>query len=211
MTGFRSAAPLVPLDRHEELFVVQKKELAELFGFETRNKYAIEAGGTPLAYAAEQGKDFFGFVARWLLGHWRRFEIHVFDANRALWFRAVHPFRFFFQRLEVVMADGRVVGAIQQRWAVFSKRFDVTDANGHVILTVKSPLWKPWTFAFAKPEGLSEIALVQKKWSGTLTEVFTDADRFRVAFRPELGSDERVLVLAAALFIDLVYFEQKAH
>jgi uncharacterized protein YxjI len=144
------------------------------------------------------------------LGHWRTFEIHVFDPNRTLWFKALHPFRFFFQRLDVAMADGRVVGAIQQRFALFSKRFDVIAASGQVVLTVKSPLWKPWTFTFTSASGPTELAMVQKKWSGTLTEVFTDADRFRVSFRPELPLDERVLVLAAALFVDLVYFEAKA-
>ncbi len=208
---FREAAPLVALDVHDELFVVQRKELAELLGFEARNKYAIEAAGTPLAYAAEQGKDFLGTVARYFLGHWRTFEIHVFDANRQLWFRVVHPFRFYFQRIEVTMADGRAIGAIQQRFALFSKRFDVLDAAGRLVMTVSSPLWKPWTFGFQRADSpSSEAAIVQKKWSGSLTEVFTDADRFRVGFGPGLPTDQRVLVLAAALFIDLVYFEKKA-
>lgn len=204
------SAALVPIERYEELFVVQKKELAELLGFESRNKYAIEAAGAPLAYAAEQGRDFLGVLARWFLGHWRRFEIHVFDPQRALWFRAVHPFRFFFQRLEVIMADGRPVGAIQQRFALFSKRFDVTSGDGTVLLTVKSPIWRPWTFTFQNSRTAAEAAMVQKKWSGTLTEVFTDADRFKVTLKPELSIDERVLVLAASLFVDLVYFEAKA-
>jgi hypothetical protein len=113
-----------------EIVIVQKKELAELFGFETRTKYSIEANGTPFAYAAEQGKSGIDFVARYFLGHWRTFEIHFFDDARELVFRALHPFRFLFQRLEVVAADGRPLGAVQQRWAFLSKRFDVLDANG---------------------------------------------------------------------------------
>jgi hypothetical protein len=205
-----AASALVPLERHEELIVVQKKELAELFGFESRNKYVIEAGGAPIAFAAEQGKDLLAAASRWLLGHWRTFEIHVFDQNRALWFRAIHPFRVFFQRLEIVGADGAAIGAIQQRFSVFSKRFDVTDASGRLVLTVKSPLWRPWTFAFERPETPGELAVVQKKWSGMLTELITDADRFRIGFRTGMSEGERTLVLAAALFIDLVYFERKA-
>jgi hypothetical protein len=52
---------------------------------------------------------------------------------------------------------------------------------------------------------------VEKKWSGMLQEAFMDADRFRVAFEShELGADERALVLAAGIFIDLQYFERKA-
>jgi uncharacterized protein YxjI len=142
-------------------------------------------------------------------GHWRTFEIHFFDQARQLVLRALHPFRFFFQRLEVSAADGRQLGAIQQRFALLSKRFDVLSASGQLLLTVSSPLWRPWTFVFERQS--RTLARVEKKWSGFLREAFTDGDRFRVSFEPaELTLDERSLVLAAAVFIDLQYFERKA-
>jgi uncharacterized protein YxjI len=200
---------LAIVQQSSEIMIVQKRELAELFGIETRNKYSIEVNGAPFAFAAEQGKGGLAFLARMFFGHWRQFEIHFFDNARQLVLRAVHPFRFFFQRLEVSTAQGRIIGAIQQRWAIFSKRFDVTDSSGRLLLSVSSPLWRPWTFAFQR-DG-RELARVEKKWAGVLQEAFTDADRFRIAFEsPELGLDERSLVLAAGIFIDLQYFERKA-
>ncbi len=200
---------LAIVQQSSEIMIVQRRELAELFGIETRNKYSIEVNGAPFAFAAEQGKGGLAFLARMFVGHWRTFEIHFFDSSRQLVLRVVHPFRFLFQRLEVSTAAGRLIGAIQQRFAVFSKRFDVTDASGRLLLSVRSPLWRPWTFAFER-DG-RELARVEKKWSGMLQEAFTDADRFRVAFEsPELGLDERSLVLAAGIFIDLQYFERKA-
>lgn len=200
---------LAIMQQSSELMIVQRRELAELFGFETRNKYSIEVNGAQFGFAAEQGKGGLAFLARMFVGHWRTFEIHFFDNQRQLVLRVVHPFRFLFQRLEVMAADGRVLGAVQQRFAIFSKKFDVTDSSGRLLLTVSSPLWRPWTFAFER-DG-RELARVEKKWSGMLREVFTDADRFRVAFEsPELSLDERSLVLAAAIFIDLQYFERKA-
>ena len=200
---------LAIVQQSSELMIVQKRELAELFGIETRNKYSIEVNGAPFAFAAEQGKGGLAFLARMFFGHWRTFEIHFFDNARQLVLRAVHPFRIFFQRLEVSSADGRLLGSIQQRFAVFSKRFDISDAGGRLLLSVRSPIWRPWTFAFER-EG-RELARVEKKWSGMLQEAFTDADRFRVAFEsPELNLDERSLVLAAGIFIDLQYFERKA-
>ncbi|HKY39167.1 MAG TPA: phospholipid scramblase-related protein [Polyangiaceae bacterium] len=200
---------LAIVQQSSEIMIVQKRELAELFGFETRNKYSIEVNGAPFAFAAEQGKGGLAFFARMFLGHWRTFEIHFFDNARQLVIKAVHPFRFFFQRLEVWAANGRQIGAIQQRWAFFSKRFDVTDPSGRLLLTVSSPIWRPWTFKFMREE--RELARVEKKWTGMLQEAFTDADRFRVAFEsPELGLDERNLILVAGVFIDLQYFEHKA-
>ena len=106
-------------------------------------------------------------------------------------------------------AGGRLLGAVQQRWAFFHKRFDVLDAAGRTLLRVSSPFWRPWTFAFERDQ--QALAYVEKKWSGMLREAFTDADRFRVAFPSnELGTEERLLVLAAGIFIDLQYFEKKA-
>jgi uncharacterized protein YxjI len=200
----------VPLQASSELYVRQVREMAELFGFETRNKYAITtADRAPVAYAAEQQKGLLGLLLRQLAGHWRRFDVTFFGADRQPLFRATHPFRFFFQRLEVHTAEGRFIGALQQRFAVASKRFDVEDATGRVVLEMRSGLFRPWTFPFLK--GGEEQAVIEKKWSGGFTELLTDKDNFRVRFlSPTLTANERLLVLAAAVFVDLVYFEKKA-
>ncbi len=192
---------------HPELVVVQRRELAELLGVETRNKYELHAAdGALVGFAAEQSKGLLAGLARMFVGHWRTFELHVFDDQRQLLLRAFHPFRFLFQRLEVSTADGRYLGAVQQRFGLFTKRFDVEDASGSPLLEMRSGLFSPWTFPFFR-EG-QEVGRVEKRWSGLLREAFTDADTFRVAFGTASG-DERALLLAAALFVDLQYFEQK--
>jgi len=197
------------LSHANELVVRQRRELAELVGIESRNKYELALpSGTSIGFAAEQQKGFLAGLARLFVGHWRTFDIVVFDERRAPELRAHHPFRWFFQRLEVYAGD-RFIGAVQQRFAVFSKRFEVQGANGRVVLTVSSPMWRPWTFRF-ESEG-RERAVVEKKWGGILSEAFTDADAFRVRFvDARLTEDERRLLVAAALFIDLQYFERKA-
>jgi uncharacterized protein YxjI len=202
--------PMLPvLTSSSSLEIIQRKELAELFGFESRNKYVIHAGGTPVGYAAEQGKGALQTLARWFLGHYRTFEIQFFDLQRVPLFRAIHPFRFFFRRLDVYLTDGRFVGRIQQRFAFFSKRFDVQAANGEVVLSVSSAFFRPWTFIFRRAD--RELARIEKKWAGSLTELFTDADRFRILYPVrELSFEHRLLVLAAAIYVDLQYFEKKA-
>ncbi len=201
-----------------ELYVRQKRELAEFFGFETRNKYAIS---TPdrreVLYAAEQRSGFLGMLALHFLGHWRSFDIAFFQSdslaagpgqNRQEAFRAHHPFRFFFQRLEV-SSNGRPIGAIQQRFGLLTKRFDVLDAQGQLVFEMRSGFLKMWTFPFFR--GDAQVAVIEKKWSGVLTEMFSDKDNFRVAFLdPNLSAELRMLVLAAAVFVDLQYFERKA-
>ncbi len=192
------------------VMIRQKREIAEVFGFETRNKYSIETeSGGQLAYAAEQQKGFFGFFFRQALGHWRTYDVHIFGPSRQLEFLAHHPFRFYYQRLEVRKSDGEYLGALERRFEILGKRFDLLDRNGKLLMSVRSPIWRIWTFPF-KCDG-KEYAVVSKKWSGLLTEVFLDADNFVLTFsRNELSGDERVLLLAAAIFIDLRYFEEKA-
>jgi len=200
---------LAPLAAYPSLIIRQRRELAEFFGYETRNKYEVlTTDQQPILYAAEAGKGVGAMMMRQLLGHWRTFEIQVFDMGRNVVLRAVHPFRLFFQRLEVHDASGRLLGAMQQRFSLFSKRFDVLDASGSLLFTVRSPFWRRWTFEFERAG--RQVAVVAKKWSGVLREFFTDADTFRLDFQPDLSPVERALVLAAGLFIDLQYFEQKA-
>jgi uncharacterized protein YxjI len=198
------------LDRADGLVVAQQKELAELFGFETRNKYAIRTlSGAPLAFAAEQQKGVLGFLLRQFLGHWRTFDIVVFDAGRLPVLSAQHPFRWFFQRLEIADTAGRALGAVQRRWSWLTKRFDVEDDRGNVLLVVNSPFWRPWTFTFQRGEQV--VATIRKRWSGGLKELFTDADNFAVELQPgPLSPVERRLLLVAAIFVDLMFFERKA-
>lgn len=197
------------LDQENEVQVLQRREMAELFGFETRNKYQLaDAQGNALGFAAEQGKGILAFFARYFLGHWRPFDIHIFNAQRQPLFRAHHPFRFFFQRLEIFDAAGKYLGALQQRWAFFAKRFDLHDAEGRLVMEMRSGFFKVWTFPFFRGE--TEVARVEKKWAGLLREAFTDGDKFRVVFTPGVQGSERALILASALFIDLQYFEKQA-
>lgn len=197
--------------QQSKLMIQQKHEVFELFGFETRNKYSIQTeSGVEVAFAAEQQKGFLGFLFRQLLGHWRTFEILFFDSNKKILLKAVHPFRFFFQRLEVLDADGILVGAVQQRFAFITKSFDVQAPNGSTMMEVRSGLFSIWTFKFKKNG--REVAVVTKKWSGALLELFTDKDRFLIDYLdPNLTHQERTLILAAGMFIDLQYFEKRAN
>lgn len=191
------------------LIVRQRHELIELAGFETRNKYEIlTSAGRPFAFAAEQSKGFAGMVLRYFFGHWRSFEIHFFSPSRQEILVAKHPFRFFFQRLEVFDPQRKFIGMIRQRFGILYKKFDVEDEHGRLIMKMESPLWRLWTFPFLR-RGV-QVGSVQKRWSGALSEIFTDRDNFAIEFTPQLTQAERQLIMASAILIDLQYFEKKA-
>ncbi len=201
---------LEKLTNETSVFIRQQHELAEWLGFESRNKYQIsDSQGHPLAFAAEQSKGFLGWLMRQFLGHWRSFEVHFFNTDRQEILIARHPFRFFFQRMEFSTPDGKFIGAVQKRFSILTKRFDVENEKGLVIMEVASPLFKLWTFTF-KSHG-KDLAHVRKKWSGVVSEFFTDRDNFLVEFvDPTLTLHEKTKIMAAAIYIDLIYFENKA-
>ncbi len=62
----------------------------------------------------------------------------------------------------------------------------------------------------AGPTHPLHIAQISKVWDGAGRFLFTDADSYRVAFAQGLDADARGLVLASALFVDLVYYERRA-
>ncbi len=200
----------ISLTGYDRLIIKQIHEVAEFFGFESRNKYQIMGeSGEPVAYAMEERKGIWDFLIRNFLGHWRTFKILFFDASRTPFMTAIHPFRFFFQRLEIYNNSGQLIGAVQQRFSILTKRFDVINKDGLVIHEVSPPFWKLWTFPFVSHG--KQVAVVAKKWSGIFSEAFTDRDTFMVEFSDRsLSQEERSLVLASAMFIDLQYFERKA-
>jgi uncharacterized protein YxjI len=200
----------VSLTSLSRIHMKQIREWAEWIGFETRNKYVLKSqDGEEIGFAAEQQKGILGFLFRQWLGHWRSFEIIIFNKSREKALILKHPFRWFFQRIEVYDSHGILLGAVQQRFAILRKSFDVEDARGKVRYEVRAPIWHLWTFTFTKWG--QEVGEVQKKWSGLISEVFTDRDNFVLSFYGEnLDAEDRALMLGAAVFVDLQYFERKA-
>ncbi len=185
----------------------------EHLGFESRNKYKIfNSSRKEIYYVAEQQKGILGFLFRQWLGHGRRsFHLHFFNPNREVVYEVKHPFRLFFQELIVSDSKGKVLGGMKQRFNLFRRRFDILDKNGITLIEVRtrmSLIFPVWHFPFVKNN--QQVATVDKKFSGLLTEILTDKDSFQLTIHTEKVSEtERILILASAIFIDIRYFEHK--
>jgi uncharacterized protein YxjI len=196
------------LSQSKILHVQQVYEAFEIvLGWETRNRYKIlDDELRPVAYAAEESKGIGTAFLRLFLGHWRTFKVIIFNEERKKIYDLHFPFRWFFKTLILADAEGARVGHLQQRFAIFRKKFDVYDRNGSVVARINSSFFRLWTFEFFQ-RGRS-IGKIQKKWSGILTEIFTDKDNFVISYRsPTLSPDLRALMLATCIMVDIVYFE----
>jgi uncharacterized protein YxjI len=100
----------------------------------------------------------------------------------------------------------RLVGRFRQKLFSIGGKFDVEDADGRVVCTLRGK-WTSWDFRFA--QGERELARVTKKWAGLGKELFTSADNYVLAIDPSVASDDpvRQLILAAVMCIDMVLKE----
>ena len=177
-----------------------------VLGWESRNKYRIlDEFQKPVAFAAEQSSGLGGTIMRQVFGHWRSFKVTIFNEQKQKQFDLHFPFRWFFKTLILTDASGANIGHLQERFAIFRKKFDVYDNQNRVIARINSSFFKFWTFEFF--DGGRSLGKIQKKWSGMLGEIFTDKDNFVVTFTPMTNPDTKALMLATCLMVDIIYFE----
>lgn len=192
------------------LVVQQKKNWGEILtGFEARTAYEIcTEQGAVLARVGEVSSGLFSTLGRWIFKGRRPFELVVESAG-APELRLRRPWFWWLSTLEVEDGSGRPLGKIEQRFAIFQRRFEVLDANGQRSATIVGPMFHPWTFEVHRGGGDGpEVARVEKRWSGLLKEAFTDADTFALAL-PAGDAALARMVVAAALLIDFCYFENE--
>jgi len=181
-----------------------------VLGFETRNKYKIlDENKRPVAFAAEESKGLSGFLFRQFLGHWRTFKVSIYDENQQKIYALNFPFRWFFKTLIVTDVKGKRLGHLQERFAIFRKKFDVYDSNNKVVARINSSFFRFWTFEFKR--STRSIGKIQKKWSGAISELFTDRDNFVMTYTDKtLPTETKALMLATCIMVDIIYFEKKA-
>lgn len=199
--------PILDLREHGHILIKQRREIVEFMGIETRNKYDIYGTHSKaIAFVEEQGKSALSMIFRNIFGHWRQFQFHIFAPDGTPLLIVNHPFKLFMPRLELRTFDGREIGAVNQKISLFSKKYTLSTVGNPKVLKTESPLWRPWQFTFSRES--KEVALLQKKFSGLFHEIFTDKDNFALSFYDtHLTQEERLLILASALLIDITSFE----
>lgn len=109
----------------------------------------------------------------------------------------------FLSKVEVLDENDRLVGHFKQKFFSIGGKFDVLNAEGQTVCTLKGK-WTSWDFRFM--QGDSELANVSKKWSGIGKELFTTADNYMLSINNAVRSADntRILIVAAVMCIDMV-------
>jgi uncharacterized protein YxjI len=128
--------------------------------------------------------------------------------DESLLFTIRRPVRFWRQRVEVYDAEDHLVGFFTSKLFTLGGGFWVYDYQGEPFAEVKGD-WIGWNFTFLTPDA-RELGVVTKKWAGLGKELFTSADNYIVSIHDDLRNEPiaKMLLLAAALAIDIVYHEE---
>lgn len=197
--------------RHGRLTVRQRKRWLEiLLSFEMKNAYDVfDAERMPVLRVEEQGAGLGAFLKRIFFGPMRWFTANVQDlaAQRPL-MTIRRPFRFFYHQITVDGPDGELIGTITREFSWLRRIYTVRDAQGREVATLFGPIFRPWTFEIRLGGGEQSAGMIQKRWSGMLKEMFTDADNFGIDIEGIADPALRALLFAATVLIDVVHFER---
>ncbi len=194
------------LNRVNSLIISQQKHWGEILSsFEMKNKYVIfDELGNELFFAGEEKSS---FLSRLFLKSSRAFEIIIIDKQGTKLLKLKRPFKFLFHELTVLDSSDRIIGKIKWKFAFFKRLYTIFDQNGFEIMELEGPFFKPWTFNIIK-HGVEQGKIV-KRWSGTMKEMFTNADNFGISFPPDSDLNAKSILLGAVFLIDFVHFEYR--
>jgi uncharacterized protein YxjI len=179
-------------------FVV--KEKAKLLS--SRNSYEILDEAGTLIGTAEQKTGALAAIIGMVLG----------PPNTQIDFRekpddslvfTVRRTGLIFKKVEVVDAQGAVVGSYKAKKFSLSGGFHVYDKDGKHVAEIRGKMMKS-DYTFFQPDGKTEMGKVSKKWAGAMKEMFTSADTYAVQIEPAFADQPTVkmLILGAAVAID---------
>lgn len=115
----------------------------------------------------------------------------------------------FKSRVEVLDAQGELIGFFHNKVLTISGGLHVYDRAGNHFAEIKGK-WLGFDYRFVTADGKVELGRVSKKWEGVAKELFTSADTYGIEVSPELAEQPlaKMLILAAALAIDMIYKEE---
>jgi uncharacterized protein YxjI len=183
----------------EQVAFLRSTSTYDIFDPDTREQVGV----------AREQPGSFARILRWFVSkRLTATSIEVYETeDESLVFTIHRPMSLWQERVNVYDADHRLMGYFLSKVLSWGRGFWVYDHEGLPFAELKGD-WVGWNFVFVTPEG-QELGAVTKSWAGLGRELFTSADNYVVSIHEELEDQPiaKMLLLAAALAVDLVYYE----
>ncbi|KAJ3408209.1 hypothetical protein HDV05_005076, partial [Chytridiales sp. JEL 0842] len=201
---------------HSALMIGRQLEMMNvLIGYEQANKYAIkDANGTNVGYIAEEEQTFKGTLFRQFFGTRRAFKAVVLDNYGNDVLKLERPFKWFLNStIKVSDPQGNEIGEVKQVFHIIRRKYDLF-LNREQFGIIDGGFW---TWDFQILDSASQLlSSVNRNFAGFAREIFTDTGVYAVNMdnifpaRP-LSLDERAVLLACAVTIDIDYFSRHSN
>ncbi|XP_040203133.1 phospholipid scramblase 3-like [Rana temporaria] len=117
-------------------------------------------------------------------------------------------------KLQVSSSSGELLGYIIQEWTSFTLSFDILDPSGLVCLNVKGPGWgegfmSDLHYKILSADRITQIGVITRVWRGLHNEMFSIKDNYTINFPMDLHVSMKAMLMASALFIDLLIEERR--
>jgi len=190
-----------------------REALQIIAGWDQANQYEVcSAEGRPIFYAQEQRGLLTALLRNFNPFHQRHLECITLGGNVAM--TVDFPLTLLLRRGDVRAWDGRAMGKIQERFSLLRTWIDIQTPAGVTQLTIVGPILKLFSFrdwVFEVKQGEKVVGRLKKHWAGFFAETFSNADEFSIEFEDGFTDGrQRQLLVAVALTLDLVQFEQKS-
>ncbi|XP_042636786.1 phospholipid scramblase 1-like [Orycteropus afer afer] len=188
-----------------QLVVNQNIEVLEVFTcFETSNKYDIMNKHQERIYFAEEKSNCF---FRHVCGYLRPFTITIYDnvgRDVIILHRSLRC--CCCQKVTVEAPPGNTIGYIYQSCHPFLPKFKIKNEDKEDVMKIRGPCmlckcFKNVNFNLLSLDEEILIGKISKKWAGFMTEVFTDANKFKIKFPYDLDVKMKAVLLGACLLI----------
>lgn len=199
-------------DGSSRCFIRQVKEWGEIItGFESANKYELlNEDNEKIGFIAENSSGIFKLLIRSFFKSHRPLDVRVYDKQGNDVIHLDRSFYFFFSTMMVKDRAGRVLGSIDQKFAIFRKRYELKDHLGKSFAKIDSGFFSFFSFDIECLRSGRSLGHIKKRWGNLLKEMFTDSDTFGVDISNELTDDQKAIVLSTAISVDFDYFEDNS-
>nr|KAJ3419446.1 hypothetical protein HK105_006947 [Polyrhizophydium stewartii] len=211
--GHDSAGPHGVL-AHPALVITRQLEMMNvLIGYEQANKYAIkDPAGNDVGFIAEEETSISGTVLRQLMRTRRAFKAVVLDRNGAVVLKIDRPVKWLLNSTITIRdGDDNIIGEAKQVWHLWRRKYDLFLGKRQFAI-IDGGFWA-WDFEL-RDESDGLLGSVNRNFVGFAREIFTDTGQYAVHMdstpnlaRP-LSLDERAVMLATAISIDIDYFSR---
>ncbi|GMR50162.1 hypothetical protein PMAYCL1PPCAC_20357, partial [Pristionchus mayeri] len=194
--------------------VRQRTDMIEMFtGIDTPNKYAIYNDQGQFMYYAQEQQNFGGFLAAQYLGDNRGFYFTVTDGLGRQAFSVSRSSKLWTDCEMIVEAPpGIPAGFVSYNSSLCSRGvLTIWDAGRNPVLSVPFPSECDCggDRGYMVMTGSDIVGSIVRKYPGFMKQAFTNCDNFALDFPVDLDVRIKCTLLACAIMIDFIDYEDK--